>query len=89
MWYAKDGKGYTAYVQNAERFTAEKMVEAIDMCKGKYEVYKCREVDRRLQLVFDNQDKKRLKQNPSGNKNPWGENCKYAVYNGENAEAGK
>lgn len=70
-WYGKDGNGYTAYILGAHRFTE---IEALRMVKGdptKWEMFKCQDVDKRLHLVFDIQDAKRLGTNepcgwPSG-----------------------
>ena len=74
MWYAVDGKGYTAYVMNAERFDKEEAEKLVSEACGKYEMYLCFEIDKRLHLVFDWQDKQRLGTDKAC---PWP--CGYAL----------
>ena len=63
MWWAKQGKGYTAYILGAERFTEAEALELEKDSPEKYKAFKCSEIDRRLHLVFDAQDIPRLKSN--------------------------
>ena len=59
-WWAKGGNGYTAYILGAERFNEEEAIELKNSDPDKWDIYKCDEIDKRLHLVFDIQDKKRL-----------------------------
>ena len=79
VWWGLEGQGYTAHVQNAERFDEEKAVRLVREDPEKWEMYACDEIDRRLQLVFDMQDLARLKEDPAGAPNPWGANRTYAI----------
>lgn len=60
MWYVKNGNGYTAYIQGAERFDRDKAESFVRHDPDKWEMYKCSDVDKRLHLVFDSQDAKNL-----------------------------
>jgi hypothetical protein len=59
-FWAKGGNGYTGYVLGAERFSKEEAEKLFKSDKNKWEIFKCDDVDKRLHLVFDYQDKKRL-----------------------------
>jgi hypothetical protein len=59
-FWAKGGSGYTAYVNNAERFSAEDAYKLYKDDPTKWELFNCDAVDARLHLVFDIQDKKLL-----------------------------
>lgn len=72
VWYAKNGHGYTAYIQGAERFYETKAIEMVNRDPDKWEAFKCSYVDKRLHLVFDYQDKERL-----GTDDPCGWDCGY------------
>lgn len=59
MWWCKGGKGYSAYLENAERFSKE---EAEKICgvpigeKGeKYKAWPCDFIESRTFTVFDMQ----------------------------------
>jgi hypothetical protein len=60
MWWAKGGRGYTAYILGAERFSKQEAEEMLNHDPEKWAIYKCSEVDKRLHLVFDIQDACRL-----------------------------
>ena len=60
FWWAKAGRGYTAYILGAERFNEKDAMNMVAEDPDKWEAYRCDHVDERLHLVFDNQDKKRL-----------------------------
>ena len=59
-WYGKNGKGYTAYLTGAERFTEEQADKMVEEDSSKWEKFNCDHVDARLHLIFDDQDKYRL-----------------------------
>lgn len=77
VWWAKGGKGYTAYIQNAEKFTSEKAHKFITEDSGKWAIYPCEQIERRLHAVFDMQDFQRLEEDLPESGNPWGENHHY------------
>ena len=60
VWWARDGRGYTAYVQGAHRFTEEEAKKMVMDNSDKWAAFKCSDVDARLHLVFDYQDVKNL-----------------------------
>lgn len=68
VWYAKNGNGYTAYILGAERFSEQEAMKIVSDDTDKYEAFKCSDVDARLHLVFDMQDKRRL---GTDEKCPW------------------
>lgn len=59
VWWAVGDNGYTSYIQNAKKFTLEEATELITNT-DKYAMYKCKDIDARLHLVFDHQDFKNL-----------------------------
>ena len=73
VWWAKGGSGYTSYIQNAEKFSLEDAAKLV-MDYDKYAMWSCDEVNKRLHLVYDIQDKKNL-----GTDNPCGFNGVYAT----------
>lgn len=73
MWWAKEGKGYTAYILGAERFSEEEAKKLEKDSPEKYRAFKCSEIDCRLHLVFDAQDIPRL-----GTDEPCGWSSGYA-----------
>ena len=73
VWWAKDGKGYTAYILGAERFDKERAEKLVKENPDKWAMYRCDHVDERLHLVFDIQDKERL-----GTADPCGWESGYA-----------
>lgn len=75
LWYGKGGRGYTAYIQGAERFSKEDAEQMVKHDPDKWEMFKCSDVDKRLHLVFDIQDKKNL-----GTDNPCGWSSGYAKF---------
>lgn len=77
IWWAKDGAGYTAYIQNAEIWTEQAAKQMVDEDPSKWEMFKCSEINRRLQVVFDSQDFKRIDEDPKGKPNPWGDKAEY------------
>jgi hypothetical protein len=60
IWWAKGGKGYTAYILNAERFTEANANQMVADDPHNLAMYRCDYVDARLHLVFDSQDFHRL-----------------------------
>ena len=60
IWYGQYGNGYTAYILGAHRFPKEEAEKLVKENPSKYEMYKCKDIDERLHLVFDSQDVKRL-----------------------------
>ena len=66
IWYAKNGKGYTAYISGAERFERKKAETLVQHDPDKWEMYECAEIDKRLHFVFDSQDVKNLGTENSG-----------------------
>lgn len=60
FWWAKKGHGYTAYIENAERFTKEEAEKTAGVPVGekgdKYIAWPCDFIDSRLHKVFDGQD---------------------------------
>lgn len=60
VWYGKNGRGYTAYLTGAERFTEEQAKKMVAEDSKKWEMFNCDHVDARLHLIFDDQDKQRL-----------------------------
>lgn len=77
-WVAKDRHGYCFYIQNAHRYSEAEANAEIASVPGKYQKYNCDQVNRRLHLVFDSQDFKRLDEDPTGQPNAWGEGHNYA-----------
>lgn len=73
-WWAKDGRGYTAYILGAHRFSKEEAEDHVKRSPGKLFMFKCADIDARLHLVFDMQDFKRL-----GTDAPCGWDSGYAV----------
>jgi len=59
-WWAKGGNGYTSYILGAERFSGDEAFKLYESDPNKWEIFNCEEVDKRLHLVFDMQDKQRL-----------------------------
>jgi hypothetical protein len=59
-FWAKGGNGYTSYVQGAERFTKSDAEALLNSDPSKWAIYRCKDVDARLHLVFDMQDTRRL-----------------------------
>jgi len=59
-WWGKNGKGYTAYILGAHRFTEQEAQELVNEDPQKYAMFLCSEIDERLHLVFDNQDVQNL-----------------------------
>lgn len=78
VWWAIDGEGYTAYLNQAERFEEGRALRMQAEDPEKWKAYKCSEVDRRAQLIFDIQDEKRLAIDPASEPNPWGAKRQYA-----------
>jgi hypothetical protein len=60
MWWAKGGHGYTAYLNNAERFSEAEAMAKVSHSREKWKAYRCDEVDQKIQYVFDSQDERRL-----------------------------
>jgi len=60
VWWAIGGAGYTAYINGAERFTEAEALAMVAQDRNKWEMYDCAEIDKRLHLVFDSQDVRRL-----------------------------
>ena len=56
VWWAKGGRGYTAYILGAERFRYEAAEKYVRQDPDKFAMYKCADIDARLHLVFDCQD---------------------------------
>jgi hypothetical protein len=77
-WYGKRGCGYTAYILGAERFSKEDAEKMVKDDPIKWEMFRCSDVDCRLHLVFDIQDKNRL-----GTDEPCGWSSGYAQINRE------
>ncbi len=75
IFWAKDGKVYTAYIQGAERFRESEAIMLVADNPEKWAAYNCAEVDKRLHLVFDNQDIDNL-----NTENPCGWSGGYAEY---------
>ena len=59
-WWAKDGRGYTAYILGAERFTQEAAFKLVKEDPEKWKAFACDDVDERLHLIYDMQDNRRL-----------------------------
>jgi len=59
-WYARNGSGYTAYIQGAERFPEERARRMVEENPDKWRMFKCADVDQRLHLIYDSQDNDRL-----------------------------
>lgn len=59
-WWAKGGRGYTAYVNGAEQFTEAEAIKMVKEDPDKYQMLPCDEINKRLHAVFDWQDLKRL-----------------------------
>lgn len=72
-FWAKGASGYTSYVQGARRFKADEAYELYKSDPQKWEMFNCDEVDKRLHLVFDMQDKRKL-----GTNEPCGQPFGYA-----------
>ncbi|MEW3851995.1 hypothetical protein QOZ73_32670, partial [Pseudomonas aeruginosa] len=60
IWYGKNGQGYTAYILGAHRFTEFEAKKMVTENPGKWQMYKCDDVDARLHLVYDAQDDRNL-----------------------------
>lgn len=60
MWYAKNGEGYTAYINAAERFSKKDADKIVKTDPERYEVYACAEIDKRLHYIFDASDVENL-----------------------------
>lgn len=55
IWWCKDGRGYSAYLENAERFSHEEAMKLQDSSYGKYKAWPCDFIDSRSFTVFDMQ----------------------------------
>lgn len=75
IWWAKGGKGYTAYIKGAERFTMEKAKDLVNSNPSKFAMYSCAEIESRLHFVFDMQDFKCI-----GTNEPCGWDFGYATH---------
>jgi len=61
MWWKKGGHGYTAYLNQAERFDEKDAKEKVISDPSKWECYPCDEIDKRAHLIFDSQDVRAIK----------------------------
>ena len=48
IWWGKNGKGYTAYISGAERFTEEDAKKKVDENPEKWAMYACDEAEVKL-----------------------------------------
>ena len=59
IWWCKNGYGYSAYLEKAERFTEQKVIEICGVPIGekgeKYKAWPCDFIDERTHTVFDMQ----------------------------------
>ena len=62
IWWAIDGKGYTAYLEKAHRFSKEDAESFQREDKHKWEIYPCDFIDHNAHKVFDAQDFRQLEQ---------------------------
>jgi len=66
IWWRKEGLGYSAYIEQAERFTEERALSISGAPAGKkgdkYTAWPCDFIDERIRKVFDEQDFDQLEQ---------------------------
>jgi len=62
IWWAKKGNGYSAYLENAERFSKEDADKILIAAPEKYAMYPCDFIDAHTHKVFDMQDFRLIKQ---------------------------
>lgn len=62
IWWCKDGKGHSAYLETAERSTKEAAEKLANEAPEKYRMYPCDFIDERTHTVFDMQTFRELEQ---------------------------
>lgn len=53
VWWAKNGQGYSAYIEKAERFTEARARKLCEEDPSKYEMWPCHLIDAETHIVFD------------------------------------
>lgn len=61
VWWAKNGQGYTAYLENAERFDEQEAEKMMRHDPEKWEAWPCCLIDKHVHTVFDWQDIRHIK----------------------------
>lgn len=56
IWWAKNGQGYTAYLEKAERFCPTLAEKIVSEDPDKWEAWPCSVIDNLSHRVFDAQD---------------------------------
>lgn len=64
IWWCKNGRGYSAYLENAERMPKETAEKYVKQDPEKWEMFPCDLIDKRTHLVFDSQDRDYLRSAP-------------------------
>jgi hypothetical protein len=62
VWWCKDGHGYSAYLEKAERFTTERAKKLCREQPDKFEMWPCHLIDAETHTVFDWQAIGRIQQ---------------------------
>ena len=70
VWWCKNGQGYSAYLERAERWTEEKAAEMVKEDPSKWEMFPCGFIDQRLHQVYDAQSNHELDQWRTANQTP-------------------
>jgi len=79
VWWSHNDCGYTAYINGARRFYEQDAMALVEKDPHKWAMYKCDDIDARLHLVFDGQDRADL-----GTDAPCGWGFGYAKIEGVN-----
>lgn len=61
MWWAKGGSGYTAYIDNAEKFNKKDAEKMVAEDPSKWEIFPCGLINQHYRKVFDWQDIRHVK----------------------------
>ncbi len=62
VWWCKNGHGYSAYLENAERFIQADAEKLVRQQPDKFEMWPCHLIDAETHTVFDWQAINRVKQ---------------------------
>lgn len=56
IWWSKNDCGYTAYLENAEKFCEDEAKEMVRNNPEKWEIYPCSLIEKQCHIIFDSQD---------------------------------
>lgn len=62
VWWCKNGQGYSAYLEKAEKFTKDRAEKLVNEDSDKWEMWPCWAIDSETHTVFDWQAIKRIEQ---------------------------